>query len=297
VDLRIGTRGSALARWQAEHVKARLESMGHHVTLNIITTTGDRIQDRRLESAGGKGAFLKEIEEAMLAREVDLAVHSLKDVPTLMPEGLRLVAFLERADPRDALLSSSGLGLGQLPPGAVVGTTSLRRQALVASLRPDLRLADLRGNVDTRISRLQEGKYDAIILALAGLTRLGRAAEVTEALETRVFLPAPGQGAIAIECRADDPATSDALRPLHHEPTARRIAAERAFLHAFQGGCNVPLGAHAVEEGPGLYLRAFVSRPDGSRMVRAEGRGDDPTALGRRIADELIAQGARELLQ
>jgi hydroxymethylbilane synthase len=296
VVLRIGTRGSALARWQSEHVKARLEALGHTVVLNVITTTGDRIQDRRLESAGGKGAFLKEIEEAMLAREVDLAVHSLKDVPTALPEGLHLVAFLERADPRDGLLSSSGLGLGQLPAGAVVGTTSLRRQALVASLRPDLQLKDLRGNVDTRITRLSEGKYDAIILAMAGLTRLGRVAEVTEALETNVFLPAPGQGAIAIECRTDDPATAAALQPLHHAPTARRIAAERAFLHAFQGGCNVPLGAHAVEEGGGLHLRAFVSRADGSKMVRAEGRGDEPEALGRRIADELIAQGARDLL-
>jgi hydroxymethylbilane synthase len=296
LELRIGTRGSALARWQAEHVKARLEALGHRVTLTIITTSGDRIQDRRLDTAGGKGAFLKEIEEAMLAREVDLAVHSLKDVPTTLPAGLGLVAFLERADPRDALLSSSGLGLGQLPAGAVVGTTSLRRQALVASLRPDLRLTDLRGNVDTRISRLQEGKYDAIILAMAGLVRLGRAAEVTEALDTRHFLPAPGQGTIAIECRVADTATVAALQALHHAPTGRRVAAERAFLDTFQGGCNVPLGAHAVEEGTGLALRTFVSSPDGARMLSADGRGDDAEELGRRVAGELIAKGARDLL-
>ena len=227
--LRIGTRGSALALWQAEHVKGRLEALGHDVELSVITTTGDRLLDRRLESVGGKGAFLKEIEEALLAGEVDLAVHSLKDVPTVLPAGLSLGAILERADPRDALLSS-GPRLLDLPAGATVGTTSLRRQAQLRALRPDLILADLRGNVDTRIRRLREGAFDAILLAMAGLTRLGRTGEVTEALDPRQFVPAPGQGAIALECREGDAAVRGAVAPLDHAPTARAIGAERSFL-------------------------------------------------------------------
>jgi hydroxymethylbilane synthase len=293
--VRIGTRGSALALWQAEHVKARLEALGHAVSLQVITTTGDRMQDRRLESVGGKGAFLKEIEEALLAREVDLAVHSLKDVPTALPPGLVLCAFLERADPRDALVSS-GARLAELPPGAVVGTTSLRRRSLVGALRPDLRLEDLRGNVDTRLLRLREGRFDAVLLALAGLTRLGRAGEATEALDPRSFVPAPGQGAIALECRDDDAAVRDAVRPLHHEPTARAVAAERAFLAALGGGCNVPLGAHATHAGAELELGAFVASEDGRQILRGERRGSDPEGLGRAVADDLAARGARALI-
>jgi len=218
--IRIGTRGSALALWQASHVRDRLGALGHEVELRVITTTGDRVQDRRLETVGGKGAFLKEIEEAMLAGEIDLAVHSLKDVPTELPGGLGLCAVLERADPRDALLSG-GARLATLPSGAVVGTTSLRRQALVRALRPDLRLADLRGNVDTRVRRLREGGFDAILLAMAGLTRLGRAGEVTEALDPRVFVPAPGQGAIALECRDDDAASRAAAAVISLSPSGR----------------------------------------------------------------------------
>jgi hydroxymethylbilane synthase len=293
--IRIGTRGSALALWQADHVQARLEAFGHEVSRHVIATTGDLVQDRRLESVGGKGAFLKEIEEALLAREVDLAVHSLKDVPTTLPPGLLLSAILERADPRDALVSS-GPRLEELRAGASVGTTSLRRRALVGSLRPDLALQDLRGNVDTRLRRLREGRFDAILLAMAGLTRLGRASEVTEALDPRSFVPAPGQGAIALECREDDPAVRDAIAPLHHAPSARAVAAERAFLAAFGGGCNVPLGAHAFASGTGLELVAFVAAPDGRAMLRGERRGDDPAALGRTLADELLAQGARALI-
>jgi hydroxymethylbilane synthase len=293
--IRIGTRGSALALWQAEHVKARLASLGHEVALRVITTTGDRLQDRRLESVGGKGAFLKEIEEALVAREVDLAVHSLKDVPTALPPGLLLCAILERADPRDALIST-GPRLAELRAGASVGTTSLRRRALVGSLRPDVTLLDLRGNVDTRLRRLREGRFDAILLAMAGLTRLGRASEVTEALDPRRFVPAPGQGAIALECREHDQALSDAVAPLHHPATARAVAAERAFLAALGGGCNVPLGAHAFASGPGLELVAFVAAADGRAMLRAERRGDDPAALGGALAEELLAQGARALI-
>lgn len=295
--IRIGSRGSALALWQAEHVKARLETLGHSVEVRVITTTGDRLQDARLEGAGGKGAFLKEIEDALLAREVDLAVHSLKDVPTVLPEGLLLCAVLERADPRDALVSAAGERLMALPKGAAVGTTSLRRRAQLLALRPDLVVADLRGNVDTRIRRLREGRFAGILLAMAGLSRLGRLGEVTEVLEPEVMLPAPGQGAIALECRAGDTDTARAASPLLHGPTSRAVAAERALLAALQGGCNVPLGAHAQIEGEALWLRAFVARSDGSALLRAEGRGGGAEELGRRVADDLIGRGARELMR
>jgi hydroxymethylbilane synthase len=293
--IRIGTRGSALALWQAEHVKARLAALGHEVELRVITTTGDRVLDRKLESVGGKGAFLKEIEEALLAGEVDLAVHSLKDVPTVLPEGLSLCAFLERADPRDALLSD-GKPLAGLPARARVGTTSLRRQALLREMRPDLALTDLRGNVDTRIHRLREGRFDAILLAMAGLTRLGRAGEVTEALDPRRFVPAPGQGAIALECRDSDAAVRAAVASLDHAPTARAVAAERAFLAALGGGCNVPLGAHAFATGDELELVAFVAAAEGPTLLRGERRGSDAEGLGRALAEELRARGADSLL-
>jgi hydroxymethylbilane synthase len=294
--IRIGSRGSVLARWQAEHVRARLLALGHECRIEIITTTGDRVQDRRLESVGGKGAFLKEIEEAMLAGEVDLAVHSLKDVPTALPEGLRLCAILERADPRDALLSAQGARLRDLPAGSVVGTSSLRRQCQVRALRPDLAVSDLRGNVDTRIAKMRDGRCDAIVLALAGLARLGRAGEATEVLDPGTFIPAPGQGAIALECRNGDAAVAGAAGPLDHPPTAREIEAERGLLQALGGGCNVPLGAHATTHGRELRLSAFVGRADGSSLVRGERRGADPADLGRALADDLLARGARALL-
>jgi hydroxymethylbilane synthase len=295
IRVRIGTRGSALALWQARHVQSRLEALGHEVTLHTITTTGDRVQDRRLEAVGGKGAFLKEIEEALLERTVDLAVHSLKDVPTQLPPGLALCAFLERADPRDALVTN-GPRFAELQAGAAVGTTSLRRRALVADARPDLELRDLRGNVDTRLGRLRELRYDAILLAAAGLARLERIGEATELLDPRRFVPAPGQGAIALECREDDAAVRDAVAALHHAPTARSVSAERALLAALGGGCNVPLGAYAVAADGGLELVAFVASPDGRTMLRGERRGSDPEALGRTLADEMIAQGARTLI-
>jgi hydroxymethylbilane synthase len=293
--IRIGTRGSALARWQAEHVGARLASLGHEVELRAITTTGDRLLDRRLEAVGGKGAFLKEIEDALLAREVDLAVHSLKDVPTVLPDRLALCAILERADPRDALLSS-GPRLAELRAGATVGTTSLRRRALVRALRPDVVLADLRGNVDTRIQRLREGRFDAILLAMAGLARLSRAGEATQALDPRQFVPAPGQGAIALECRDDDAAVRGAVAPLDHAPTARAIAAERSFLEALGGGCNVPLGAHAFAVEGALELVVFVAGVDGRGLLRGERRGSDPRGLGFELAAELRSRGADGLL-
>jgi len=295
--LRIGSRGSALALWQAEHVRARLGALGHEASIRVITTTGDRVLDRRLEEVGGKGAFLKEIEEAMLAGEVDLAVHSLKDVPTALPAGLRLCAVLERADPRDAVLSSSGLALKRLPAGARVGTTSLRRRAQVAALRPDLVLQDLRGNVDTRIRRLREGVCDAVLLAVAGLERLGRRSEATELLEPDVFLPAPGQGAIALECRENDEPVAEAVAPLDHPPTSSAVAAERALLAGLQGGCNVPLGAYAVGENGAWHLTAFVARADGSGLLRGQARDADPLRAGAALAEQLMARGARELMR
>ena len=294
--IRVGTRGSALALWQAQHVKGRLEALGHEVTLVPITTAGDRLLDRRLELVGGKGAFLKEIEEALLARAIDLAVHSLKDVPTALPAGLRLVAMLERADARDALVSANRERLGELRRGAVLGTTSLRRRAQLLAQRPDLRVEDLRGNVDTRLRRLREGRFDAIVLALAGLTRLGHAAEAAEVLDVDVLLPAPGQGVIALECRADDTAVAAAVAPLDHAPTARCATAERVFLAALGGGCNLPLGAHAQLDGERVRLRALVAREDGSLTLRGDAEDADPTELGQRVARQLLTNGAAALI-
>jgi hydroxymethylbilane synthase len=285
-----------LALWQAEHVKARLAELGHEVSIQVITTTGDRLQDRRLEAVGGKGAFLKEIEEAMIAGEVDLAVHSLKDVPTALPDGLGLVAVLERADPRDAWIASSGRRLEGLPPGARVGTTSLRRRVQLLEKRRDVAIEDLRGNVDTRLRKLREGGFDAIVLAMAGLTRLGRAGEVTEPFEATEFLPAPGQGVIALECRLRDEDVTAAVAPLHHAPTHRAVQAERGFLAALGGGCNVPLGAYATGEDGAMTLRAFVADPEGTRVLRAEKTGEDPAELGRAVAGELLSRGASALL-
>lgn len=296
MKIRIGSRGSALALWQAGHVRERLSALGHDIEIKVITTTGDRMQDKRLEVVGGKGAFLKEIEEAMLAGEIDLAVHSLKDVPTALPDGLGLVAVLERADPRDAWISASGASLSALPARARVGTTSLRRRAQILERRRDLAVEDLRGNVDTRLRKLRDGAYDAIVLAMAGLVRLGRASEVTEPLETSEFLPAPGQGVIGLECRLRDGAVTSAVAPLHHAPTHRAVVAERGFLAALGGGCNVPLGAHAVANGDAMTLRAFVADPEGRRLLRAEATAADPAELGRQVAADLLGRGAAALL-
>lgn len=294
--IRIGSRGSQLALWQAEHVKARLEALGHVAEIQVISTTGDRNLEGPLQPVGGKGAFLKEIEEALLAKEVDLAVHSLKDVPTALPEGLGLCAMLERADPRDALLSTGGRSLLDLPIGSRVGTTSLRRRAQLRIARPDLAVTDLRGNVDTRVRRLREGHYDAIVLAMAGLSRLGRLAEVSQVLDVGTMCPAPGQGAIALECREEDAVTRDLARRLDHVPTARAASAERAFLRGLGGGCNVPLGAHAWEEDASLRLIALVASPDGAEVVRGESRGADPERLGDALARDFLDRGARRLL-
>jgi hydroxymethylbilane synthase len=295
--IRIGTRGSALALWQADHVAGLLRAAGHRVDIKRITTTGDRILDRRLDTVGGKAAFLKEIEEALVAREVDLAVHSLKDVPTALPDGLVLCAFLRREDPRDAVLSAEGRTLAGLKPGARVGTTSLRRAALIKELRKDLVIEDLRGNVDSRIRRLREGKFDAILLAMAGLIRLGRQDEVAESLNPVQFIPAPGQGVVGLECRAGDTAILEATAPLHDAYTARRADAERSLLAALGGSCNVPMGAYADVDVNGRTLRlwGFLARPDGSRMVRAHVEGEDPQEIGRELAERLLEWGGAPL--
>jgi hydroxymethylbilane synthase len=273
-----------------------LKRLGRESEIRIITTTGDRTLNGPLTPVGGKGAFLKEIEEALLARDVDLAVHSLKDVPTQLPEGLELCALLKRDDPRDALLSGSGAPLARLGQGARVGTTSLRRRAQLLARRPDLQIGDLRGNVDTRIASLHEGKFDAIVLAMAGLRRLGRLSEVSEPLEPSVMLPAPGQGAIAIECRAGDTAMIEATSPLRDPPTAVAVAVEREFLAVVGGGCNAPLAAYAEPVGQRLRLRAFVGRPDGSVSLHGAREGKPGEPLGRQLAEELLARGAGELI-
>lgn len=292
MKIRIGTRASALARWQAEHVQERLAAAGHEVALHFITTTGDRTAGS-LDRVGGKGAFLKEIEEALAGGEVDLAVHSLKDVPVTLPEPLALAAILERADPRDALVAG-GFGLAALPVKARVGTSSLRRRALLAEARPDVRALDLRGNVDTRLRRRREGHFEAVILAMAGLVRLGLLAEVTEALDPERFVPAPGQGAIALEARAGDPVL-EAVAFLHHESTAREVAAERSFLAALGGDCNVPLGAFARTAASGLRLSVFAASTRDTSLLRAAGEGNAPEELGRRLAEDLLARGAHAL--
>jgi hydroxymethylbilane synthase len=293
VKVRIGSRGSALALWQAGHVKLGLEALGHDVSIRVIVTTGDRVLDRPLDSLGGKGAFLKEIEEALIAGEVDLAVHSLKDVPTNLPDGLALAAILAREDPRDVLVSPHKR-IAHLPPRARLGTTSLRRRAQLLALRPDLEFVDLRGNVDTRIQKLSSGACAGIVLALAGLKRLGRESEATEVLEPEVLLPAPGQGAIALECRSGDEGSESACAPLDHPETARCVRAERDFLGAFGGGCNVPLGALAEASGKDVRLRALVASLDGRRILRGERTGSG--AIGEALAQDLLARGAREVL-
>jgi len=265
--LAIGTRGSPLALWQAHAVRdalARaLDRAPDSIAITVIKTTGDAIQDRALSQAGGKGLFTKEIEEALLDGRVDLAVHSAKDVATHLPEGLHLAGFLPRADVRDALILKRGTSLDDLPPGARVGTASLRREAMLRRARPDLQVELLRGNLHTRLARVREGDLDATLLALAGLTRLGLAHEADAVLDTGLFLPAAGQGAVAIECRMDDPATNAAIAAIACRATGVAVTAERAFLAALDGSCRTPIGALARLEGERVHLSGIVLSPDG----------------------------------
>ena len=274
----IGSRGSQLALWQARHIASLLHV---ETRIEIIKTTGDKIQDVPLSQVGGKGLFTKEIEEALLDRRIDLAVHSLKDMPSELPEGLVLAAIPEREDPRDALIGAP------LKEGARVGTSSLRRSVQLMSMRRGLLIETLRGNIDTRIRKLDEGQYDTIVLAAAGLRRLGWADRISELLAVDVMIPAVGQGALAIETREDRGEAFELAQALDHRASRIAITAERAFLAVFGGGCQVPIGAHATVSGLEIHLRAFVSEPDGSGVKRGEFGGDDPVAVGQRLAKEL----------
>ncbi|HET6806623.1 MAG TPA: hydroxymethylbilane synthase [Frateuria sp.] len=298
--LRIATRKSALALWQAEHVAARLRNVhpGLAVELVPMTTRGDEIADRPLATIGGKGLFLKELEVAMLEGRADLAVHSLKDVPAELEPGFVLPAMLPRADAADAFVSGTYATLEALPEGARVGTSSLRRQAQLRAARPDLALLDLRGNVNTRLAKLDAGDYDAIVLACAGLERLGLAARIRQRLAAPDWLPAPGQAAIAIEARADQPSVLGLLAALDDAETRVTVSAERAMNHALGGSCTVPVAAWCVLGERGLHLHGLVGDAASGRLVRAEAGGpvEQPEALGRAVADALLAQGAGEML-
>jgi hydroxymethylbilane synthase len=298
MTLRIGTRGSALARWQAEHVAGSLRAAcGLEVELAIIRTKGDKILDVPLAKVGGKGLFVKEIEEALRRDEVDLAVHSIKDLPTELTAGLCLGAISEREDPRDALVSRAGQ-LVDLPAGAVVGTSSLRRRCQLLGLRPDLQVADLRGNVDTRLGKLDAGLYDAVLLAAAGLKRLGHGHRATELLAEERMIPAVGQGALGIEIRAGDDRVAGLVGCLNHAPTALAVRAERAFLGRLGGGCQVPVAGHARLDGESLILDGLVGHPSGRPLFRGrrQGPAEAPEALGRSLAEELLGQGADAVL-
>lgn len=298
--LRIATRKSALALWQAEYVKARLEQLDPSITVSLVpmVSRGDQLLDSPLAKIGGKGLFVKELETAMLNDEADLAVHSMKDVPMQFPDGLGLYAICEREDPRDAFVSNHFDDLDALPAGSVVGTSSLRRQAQIMARRPDLQIRFLRGNVNTRLAKLDAGEYDAIVLATAGLLRLGFDARIRYPMPPEVSLPAGGQGAVGIECRSSDTELQALLVQLNDEDSALRVRAERALNTRLNGGCQVPIACYAERENGELWLRGLVGDPDGQRMLRAEARGSeaDPEALGIAVAEDLLAQGAQSIL-
>lgn len=299
-SLRIGTRGSALALWQANHVAARLAELhGVQSELVRIRTSGDHFQTGSVALVGTKGVFIKELEDALLAGTIDLAVHSMKDVPTEVPSGLAFPAITKREDPRDCFVSHSGLRLTDLPAGAHIGTSSLRRQAQLRHYRPDLQMLDLRGNVDTRLRKVAAGEFDAIVLALAGVKRLGASDKVTEILPTEMMLPAVGQGALGIEARSDDRETRDLVVSLDDAETRACVTAERALMRELEGGCQVPLGALARRERDELFLEACVFSPDGKDFVRRELRGssDDAAPLGKRLGQILIGAGADRILR
>ena len=300
--LRIATRESPLALWQAEYVANALKKChpGLAVELLPMTTRGDQILDSPLSRIGGKGLFMKELEVAMLEDRADIAVHSMKDVPMFFPDGLQLAVICEREDFRDAFVSGKHASLDALPKGAVVGSSSLRRQCQLKATRPDLDIRDLRGNVNTRLRKLDEGEYDAIILAAAGLKRLGMAARITALLAPEVSLPAGGQGAVGIECRVSDDATLALLAPLAHPATTVCVTAERAMNTALNGGCQVPIACLAELDGSGgqMRVRGLVGEPDGSRILRSEHSGPvaDAVSLGEAVAQDLLSQGAETIL-
>jgi hydroxymethylbilane synthase len=300
--LRIATRKSRLALWQAEHVAAHLRRAhpGLEIQLVPLTTQGDRIQDRSLAAIGGKGLFIKELEVAITERRADIAVHSMKDVPAEVPRGFQIAAVLQRADARDALIAGQGASrLQDLRRRARVGTSSLRRQAQLIALRPDLCIETLRGNVDTRLRRLDGGELDAILLACAGLERLGLESRITERLDPQQCLPAVGQGVIGIECRSDDAPTHELLQALEHPATRSVLEAERAFAERLGGSCQSPIAGYAQLHADRLHLTGLVAEPDGSRILRdsLEGGIGQAAALGKTLADRLLAAGAAELLE
>ncbi len=296
----IATRRSRLALWQAEHIKAHLQGFhpGLKVELLPLTTRGDELLDRRLDQAGGKGLFVKELESAMSEGRADLAVHSIKDVPADLPPGFAIAAITRREDPRDALISSSYRTLAEMPNGATVGTSSLRRSSQISERFPQLEIRLLRGNVDTRIAKLDRGEFDAVVLAAAGLARLGLEARIAARLEVDEMLPAPGQGALGIECLAGRAEVAALLAPLADQATTICVRAERAVSRALGGSCTLPLAAYAEHLGKKIRLRALVASADGRRVIRCDLEGDpaDPQSLGERAAQELRRQGAEEIL-
>jgi hydroxymethylbilane synthase len=295
----LGTRGSKLAVHQSEWVQARIQELAPQVTVTLrrIQTSGDKILDVPLAKIGGKGLFVKEIEEALLSGEIDLAVHSMKDVPAELPPGLDLLCIPSREDARDALISREGKEFRDLPYGAKVGTSSLRRQAQLLQARPDLSIRMLRGNLDTRLRKLREGQFDAIVLAAAGLRRLGWEQEITEYLATDISLPAIGQGALGIEGRRDDTFVRDLLKGLEDAPTRIMVSAERALLHRLQGGCQVPIAAHARLAGSEIVLEGLVASVDGKEVIRDCVQGTDPRSVGVQLAERLLARGGERILQ
>ena len=294
--LRIGSRGSQLALWQANHIASLLRSQGHEVEIEIIHTTGDKITDVALAKVGAKGMFTKEIEEALADRRVDLAVHSLKDLPTELAAQFEIAAIPKREDPRDAFCSVKYSGIDALPQGARVGTSSLRREAQLRAVRPDLVVHPLRGNVDTRLRKLEAGEYDAIILASAGLRRLGKTERIRQVLAVEMMCPAAGQGALGIESRAGDDAVHEALAFLDDAAARAETSCERALLGSLGGGCQVPIGANAKWQDDKLHLEAIVASPDGKSLLRESLDGTDPQQLGERAAQKLLARGGAAIL-
>jgi hydroxymethylbilane synthase len=297
----LGTRGSKLAVHQSQWVQARLQELAPGLTISLqrIQTSGDKILDVPLAKIGGKGLFVKEIEDALLSKEIDLAVHSMKDVPTALPEGLDILCVPPREDPRDALITRDGCRLDQLKPGARIGTSSLRRQAQLLHYRPDFTIEMLRGNLDTRLRKLREGQFDAIVLAAAGLRRLAWDAEITEYLPVHLSLPAIAQGALGIEARSDDTFVRELLSRFEHRPTRITVTAERALLHRLEGGCQVPIAAHAALEGDRLTVDGLVASVDGRRVIRhqIQGPASEAQALGTKLAERLLADGGDVILK
>ena len=299
--LRIATRKSPLAMWQALHIQARLEAMHEGLVVEILgmTTRGDKILDTPLAKVGGKGLFVKELEVAMLEDRADLAVHSMKDVPVEFPDNLGLHAICEREDPRDAFVSNQYKNLAELPEGARVGTCSLRRQCQIKEKRPDLKILELRGNVNSRLAKLDDGQFDAIILAASGLKRLDMQHRITSEIEPEISLPAVGQGALGIECRNDDTETQVLIAGLNDADTWTRVQAERSMNNRLEGGCQVPIAGYAELKGDQIWLRGLVGEPDGTQIVRDEvsGSREDAVELGKQLADKLLEQGAKSILE